>query len=117
LKFYVQCGVIVHGKTGCSRRSTQEYGPWLKAPSPTRRSDRNTGMLNSKRGFGRYGTGDVDGNSKRWEGGIQMAGGWSMLGFESKEEGCIVAEAKRGARNPNSQKGRFGERRKTRREL
>jgi hypothetical protein len=27
-----------------------------------RRSDRNTGRLNSKRGFGSYGTGDVDGN-------------------------------------------------------
>jgi hypothetical protein len=41
----------------------------------------------------------VDGNSKRWEGGIQMAGGWSMSGFESEEEGCAVAEAKRGAGN------------------
>jgi hypothetical protein len=27
-----------------------------------RRSDRNTGRLNSKRGFGSYGTSDVDGN-------------------------------------------------------
>jgi hypothetical protein len=59
----------------------------------------------------------VDGNSKRWEGGIQMAGGWSMSGFELEEEGCAVAEAKQGAGNLNSQKGRFKERRKMRREL
>jgi hypothetical protein len=74
-------------------------------------------MLNSKRGFGSYGIGDMDGNSKRWEGGLQMAGGWSMLSFELEEEGCVAAKVKWGAGNPNSQKGRFGERRKTRREL
>jgi hypothetical protein len=48
-KFCFQCGVISHGKMGCSQRSnlrqqqqeTNQYGPWLRAPSPTRKPEKN----------------------------------------------------------------------------
>jgi hypothetical protein len=43
-RFCFVCGVIKHGKGGCLKRMTSkmkigepEYGPWLRAPSPTRR--------------------------------------------------------------------------------
>jgi hypothetical protein len=43
-KFCFQCGVICHGKIGCPKRnglrnqeSSPQYGPWLRAESPTRR--------------------------------------------------------------------------------
>jgi hypothetical protein len=47
-KFCFHCGVLNHGKTGCSKKSelrhpeaNPQYGPWLKANSPTRISDWN----------------------------------------------------------------------------
>jgi hypothetical protein len=43
-RFCFTCGVIKHGKGGCLKRMSSkmkigepEYGPWLRAPSPTRR--------------------------------------------------------------------------------
>ncbi|XP_059436704.1 uncharacterized protein LOC132169738 [Corylus avellana] len=45
-KFCFQCGVICHGKLGCSKRSGlhkkngTEYGPWLRAASPTRKQEK-----------------------------------------------------------------------------
>lgn len=43
-KYCYQCGLIKHGVTGCAKRGSYraqeavtEYGPWLRAPSPTRR--------------------------------------------------------------------------------
>ena len=56
-KFCFQCGVICHGPGGCTKRSDlrnqsdpTQYGPWLRAPSPTRRGDRNHGAFASKQG-------------------------------------------------------------------
>jgi hypothetical protein len=47
-KFCFLCGAICHGKLGCPKRSslrqqqeTNQYGLWLRAPSPTRRVERN----------------------------------------------------------------------------
>jgi hypothetical protein len=41
-KFYFHCGVLSHGKTECAKNSelrhleaNPQYGPWLKAASPT----------------------------------------------------------------------------------
>jgi hypothetical protein len=45
-KFCFQCGAIRHGKTGCSKRTglhqqdTNQYGSWLRAASPTRKSEK-----------------------------------------------------------------------------
>jgi hypothetical protein len=43
-RFCFECGVIKHGKGGCLKRTMarvkkgeQEYGLWLRVPSPTRR--------------------------------------------------------------------------------
>jgi hypothetical protein len=46
-RFCFHCGVICHGKTGCSRKSAlrqelPQYGVWMRAASPTRRVDKNT---------------------------------------------------------------------------
>jgi hypothetical protein len=55
-KFCFQCGVICHGKSGCPRRSsfrqqeTNQYGPWLRAPSPTRRTERTTNRVPANKG-------------------------------------------------------------------
>jgi hypothetical protein len=47
-KFCFHCGVLNHGKTGCAKKSelrhlkaNPQYGPWLRAASPTRIADRN----------------------------------------------------------------------------
>jgi hypothetical protein len=44
LKFCFRCGAIMHGGTGCPERhdvraqnATVQYGPWMRAPSPTRK--------------------------------------------------------------------------------
>jgi hypothetical protein len=44
-KYCFQCGLIRHGVTGCTKKSQYrvqesdfEYGPWLRATSPTRRN-------------------------------------------------------------------------------
>jgi hypothetical protein len=67
-KFCFQCGVIVHGKSGCSRRSSfrypeqhQEYGPWLRASSPTRRQEKN-----AQRSIGNQRNTGAGGNGARW---------------------------------------------------
>jgi hypothetical protein len=56
-KFCFQCGVICHEPERCLKRSdlrnqvsSTQYGPWLRAPLPTRRSDRFQGGFRSKRG-------------------------------------------------------------------
>jgi hypothetical protein len=56
-KFCFQCGVICHGPEGCLKRTDlrnqgdkAQYGPWLRAPSPTRRADRNQGGFATKPG-------------------------------------------------------------------
>lgn len=45
-KFCFHFGVIIHGKEGCLKRSdlrnkddTPQFGPWMRAPSPTRRTE------------------------------------------------------------------------------
>jgi hypothetical protein len=50
-KFCFQCGAIMHGGTGCPERhdvraqnATTQYGPWLRAPSPTRKIGGRPGM-------------------------------------------------------------------------
>jgi hypothetical protein len=49
-RFCFNCGVIIHGKLGCPYKNKMkhqegftEYGYWLRAPSPTRRSERAIG--------------------------------------------------------------------------
>jgi hypothetical protein len=48
-KFCFQCGTIRHGQEGCAKKSDlrnqgePNFGPWLRAASPTRRADRNRG--------------------------------------------------------------------------
>lgn len=51
------CGVICPGPKGCLKRSemrnmndTTQYGPWLRAPSPPRRTVRNIGRFAPKHG-------------------------------------------------------------------
>jgi hypothetical protein len=54
-KFCFQCGVICHGKGGCPRRTsfwqqeTNQYGPWLRAPSPPRHSEKLFNRLNARK--------------------------------------------------------------------
>jgi hypothetical protein len=50
LKFCFNCGVISHSHEGCQKRSvlrnhenTTEYGMWLRAECPTRRTEKNQG--------------------------------------------------------------------------
>jgi hypothetical protein len=55
-KFCFQCGSICHGKTGCPKRSNfrqqdmSQYGPWLRAPSPPRRTERGPSRHALKKG-------------------------------------------------------------------
>lgn len=49
------CGVIRHGKHSCLERpsfrvqgATTEFGPWMRVPSPTRRTDPNRGRWEEK---------------------------------------------------------------------
>ena len=55
-KFCFQCGSICHGKTGCPKRSNfrqqdmNQYGPWLRAPSPTRRMECGYNRYSTKKG-------------------------------------------------------------------
>jgi hypothetical protein len=56
-KFCFQCGVISHGPGGCMKRNemknqrdTNQFGPWLRAPSPPRRTERNQGDVPVKHG-------------------------------------------------------------------
>jgi hypothetical protein len=55
-RFCFNCGVICHGKTGCSNKSelrnqgTTRYGPWLRAASPPRKAERSFGQFTTKRG-------------------------------------------------------------------
>jgi hypothetical protein len=54
-RFCFHCGVIWHGKGGCPKRSSfrqqemNQYGMWLRAPSPTRRNERNSSRFSAKR--------------------------------------------------------------------
>jgi hypothetical protein len=54
-KFCFNCGVIIHGKIGCQKKTmlrqkeVTEYGQWLKAPSPPRRHDRGSGRNGQRR--------------------------------------------------------------------
>jgi hypothetical protein len=54
-KFCFNCGIIIHGKTGCQKKTMMrqkevtEYGLWLRAPSPPRRNDRGLGRNGSRR--------------------------------------------------------------------
>jgi hypothetical protein len=56
-KFCFNCGVIIHGRTGCSNRSTMkqqvqpaQFGLWMRAPSPPRRNERGQGRNASRKG-------------------------------------------------------------------
>ena len=56
-KFCFQCGVICHGPEGCLKKSKlrnqgdpTQYGLWLRAPSPPRSVDCNSGGFTSKPG-------------------------------------------------------------------
>jgi hypothetical protein len=70
-KFCFQCGVIWHGKTGCSRRSffrqqeANQYGPWLRAPSPTRLADRNNSRVPVRRGINQSTNNQTEGKYHR----------------------------------------------------
>jgi hypothetical protein len=55
-KFCFQCGAIMHEGTGCPKRhnmraqnATTQYGPWLRAPSLTRKIGGKSGLLPNKR--------------------------------------------------------------------
>jgi hypothetical protein len=55
-KFCFQCGVVSHGLKGCPNRSSfrhqetsPQYGPWMRANSPTRKMDRSYGYQTAKR--------------------------------------------------------------------
>jgi hypothetical protein len=60
-RFCFNCGLIVHGKTGCPKKSmlrqqdNQEFGNWLRAPSPPRRYERGPSKYVSRRERGFYG--------------------------------------------------------------
>jgi hypothetical protein len=53
-KFCFRCGAIMHGSTGCPERhdvraqnATAQYGPWMRAPSPTRKIGGNCAKATS----------------------------------------------------------------------
>jgi hypothetical protein len=54
-RFCFHCGVIWHGKGGCPKRSSfrqqemNQYGMWLRAPSPTRRTERISNRYSMKK--------------------------------------------------------------------
>jgi hypothetical protein len=54
-RFCFQCGAICHGKSGCPKRSSfrqqepNQYGMWLRAPSPTRRAEKSHNMFPAKK--------------------------------------------------------------------
>jgi hypothetical protein len=54
-RFCFHCGVIKHGKAGCPKRSefrhqevVAQYGSWLRAPSPPKRSEKSYGHTKKK---------------------------------------------------------------------
>ncbi|XP_059431635.1 uncharacterized protein At4g02000-like [Corylus avellana] len=56
-KLCFHCGIINHEKTGCPFKSNlrhqetpTEYGPWMRASSPTRRQDRGGGRQSARTG-------------------------------------------------------------------
>lgn len=58
-KFCFQCGIISHGPEGCMKRSSLrnqgtkvEFGPWMRASSPTRRVERTQVKFTAKHGAG-----------------------------------------------------------------
>jgi hypothetical protein len=54
-RFCFQCGAICHGKSGCPKRSgfrqqePNQYGMWLRAPSPTRRAEKSHNRFPAKK--------------------------------------------------------------------
>jgi hypothetical protein len=70
-KFCFQCGVICHGRTGCPKRNgfhqqeTNQYGPWLRAASPTRKPEKNFGKTHVQKETAHHFPGE--GRQTRWE--------------------------------------------------
>ena len=56
-KFCFNCGVIIHGRAGCPNRSMMkqqsqpaQFGLWMQAPSPPKRTERGNGRTIPKKG-------------------------------------------------------------------
>ncbi|XP_059436194.1 uncharacterized protein LOC132169129 [Corylus avellana] len=111
-RFCYNCGVIIHGKADCTRRSSfrqqeQEYGPWLRAASPTRLPDRNQGR-NVPRGQSSQGNARRGDHEKNWERGYQQSDDPHVADPNGEEGRGAGTEFSRENVNPRSQtsKGR-----------
>jgi hypothetical protein len=94
-KFCFYCGVICHGKTGCSRKSAlrqelPQYGAWMRAASPTRRVEKNVYKPAPVR--------EVRGQSRSRQPKENKGGIMSELGDEEEEDPVTAG-------NPNSHNG------------
>jgi hypothetical protein len=80
-KFCFHCGVISHGEEGCLKRSdlrnqknTAEFGPWLRASSPTRRGEKSNGWYGEMTSKGFSDHSETDDQPRHYERGRGQAG-------------------------------------------
>jgi hypothetical protein len=110
-KFCFNCGVIVHGKSGCTRQSSlrlqeQEYGPWLRAPSPTRLTDRNQGRFNTRRGASSQGNSEKGAQREK---GHKRRDDRNMVESDGEKEDGAAADTSQKERNPKPRRKQGGE--------
>ncbi|XP_059451257.1 uncharacterized protein LOC132182033 [Corylus avellana] len=113
-RFCYNCGVIIHGKAGCTHRSSfrhqeQEYGPWLRAASPTRLPERNQGR-NSTRGSSNQGNAGRGEYETHWDRDYQKNNEQYRADSDGDEGGSTVTDFPKENANHRFQnnKGRGG---------